>query len=255
VVVEIDSQIWLQDLTRGGLTRFTFEGIYNQNPIWTPDGKRIVFSSITEGPPNLFWQLADGSGRMERLMTREQVQNPTSFSPDGQLLVFNERTDLRNISVLKLSDRKAQPFLGTPFNEGNGTFSPDGRWLAYVSDESGRPEIYVQPYPGPGGKRLISTEGGTEPAWNRNGRELFYRSANKMMAVETTTQPTFTAGKPRVLFEGDFLATPAPQLATNYDVSADGQRFLMVKPGEQVPGQINVVQNWLYDVRRRGPTN
>jgi Tol biopolymer transport system component len=182
------------------------------------------------------------------------------LSPDGQLLVFHEASsgakigDLRNISVLRLSDRKAQPFLGTPFNEGGGTFSPDGRWLAYVSDESGRPEIYVQPYPGPGGKWLISTEGGTEPAWTRTGRELFYRSGNKMMAVETTTQPTFTAAKPRVLFEGAFLATSYPQLGTNYDVSADGQRFLMVKQGEQVLGQITVVENWVGELKRRVST-
>ena len=258
MAVEIGPQIWLDDLTRDTLTRFTFEGTENESPLWTPDGKRIVFTSNKEGPRNLFWQLADGSGGLERLTTSEaDLQISTSLSPDGQLLVFHETSSgaQRNISVLRLSDRKAQPFLGTPFNEGNGTFSPDGRWLAYVSDESGRPEIYVQPYPGPGGKRLISTEGGTEPAWNRNGRELFYRSGNKMMAVETTTQPTFTAGKPRVLFEGEFLATSYPQLGTNYDVSADGQRFLMVKQGEQVPGQINVVQNWFYDLKRLVPTN
>lgn len=128
--------------------------------------------------------------------------------------------------MLRLSDRKAQPFLRTPFNEGGARFSPDGRWLAYVSDESGRPEIYVQPYPGPGGKWQVSTDGGTEPAWNRNARELFYRSGNKMIVVETTITPSFSAGKPRVLFEGEYLATQFPQLGSDYDVSPDGQRFL-----------------------------
>jgi Tol biopolymer transport system component len=221
----------------------------NQSPLWTPDGKRIVFTSNkdTEGPgASLFWQFADSSGGLERLTTSETTHISSSLSPDGQWLVFHEASSAvqRNIWVLGLSDRKAQPFLGTPFNEGDARFSPDGRWLAYVSNESGRPEIYVQPYPGPGRKWQISTEGGTEPAWNRNGRELFYRSGNKMMAVETTTQPSFTAGRTRALFEGEFLATSYPQLATNYDVSADGQRFLMVKQGEQVPSQINVVQNW-----------
>ena len=106
--------------------------------------------------------------------------------------------------MLRMSDRKAQPFLRTPFNEAAPRFSPDGRWLAYISDESGRYEIYVQPYPGPGGKWQISTEGGTEPVWNPNGRELFYRNGDKMMAVDIATQPGFSAGKPRMLFEGQY---------------------------------------------------
>ena len=105
--------------------------------------------------------------------------------------------------MLRLSDRKSQPFLQTPFNESAPHFSADGRWLAYISDESGRYEVYVQPYPGPGGKRQISTEGGTEPVWSRNGQELFYRSGKKMMAVEITTQPSFAFGSPRMLFEGE----------------------------------------------------
>jgi Tol biopolymer transport system component len=260
VAVEIGSEVWLLDLTRDGLTRFAFEGTENQGPLWTPDSKRIVFTSNkdTGGPGNLYWQIADGSGGLERLTTTSEASHhSTSLSPDGRWLVFHEAPSAvqRNIWVLGLSDRKAQPFLGTPFNEGAARFSPDGRWLAYVSNESGRPEIYVQPYPGRGGKWLISTEGGTEPAWNRNGRELFYRSGNRMMAVETTTQPSFTAGRPRALFEGEFLATSYPQLGTNYDVSADGQRFLMVKQGDQVPSQITVVQNWFYDLGRRVQTN
>jgi eukaryotic-like serine/threonine-protein kinase len=158
--------------------------------------------------------------------------------------------------VLRLSDHKVQPFLGTPFNEGGTRFSPDGRWLAYVSNESGRPEIYVQPYPGPGGKWQVSTEGGTEPAWNRTGRELFYRSGNKMMTVETTTQPSFTVGKPRMLFEGEYLAAVFPQLGSDYDVSADGQRFLMVKEIERAEStaQITVVLNWLDELKRLVPT-
>jgi serine/threonine-protein kinase len=133
-------------------------------------------------------------------------------------------------------------------------FSPDGRWLAYVSNESGRYEIYVQPYPGPGGKWQISTEGGTEPAWNYNGRELFYRCGNKMMAADIATQPSFAAGKPRMLFEGPYERSPAT--SPNYDVSPDGQRFLMLKSaetGESAPTQINVVLNWFEELKRRVP--
>ena len=167
-ITEQEGQIWLFDLARETLTRFTFEGNSNSNPIWTPDGKRIAFQSNKEGAPNLFWQLADGSGGLERLSASELNQVPTTWSPDGQHLAFFEvdPTSQRDIWVLRLGDHKAQPFLKTPFDESVPRFSPDGRWLAYISNESGRFEIYVQPYPGPGGKWQISTEGGTEPVWN-----------------------------------------------------------------------------------------
>ena len=141
--------------------------------------------------------------------------------------------------------------------EGGARFSPDGRWLAYVSNESGRAEVYVQPYPGPGGKWQISIEGGTEPIWNRNGRELFYRSGTKMMAVETTTQPSFSAGKPRMLFEGQYFPAVFPGMDLTYDVSADGQRFLMVKETGQAtsPRKSTSCQNWFEELKRLVPTN
>jgi eukaryotic-like serine/threonine-protein kinase len=256
-IAERETQVWLYDLSRETLTRFTFVGSSNQNANWTPDGKRIAFNSNKEGPQNPFWQLADGSGGLERLTSSVYANVPMSWSPDGQLLAFlevNPTTGL-DIWVLRMSDRKAQPFLRTSFNESAPRFSPDGRWLAYISDESGRFEIYVQPYPGPGGKWQISTEGGREPAWNPNGRELFYRSGDKMMAVDIITQPGFAAGKPRVLFEGPYL--PTPLTTPNYDVSPDGQRFLMLKPVEQAqaaPTQINVVLNWFEELKQKVPT-
>jgi eukaryotic-like serine/threonine-protein kinase len=256
-IAEQEVHVWLYDLSRETLTRFTFEGDRNLNSVWTPDGTRIAFNSNKEGPPqSVFWQLADGSGGLERLTTSEYPNVPMSWSPDGQLLAFmeNSPTTGYDIWVLRLTDRKAQPFLRTPFNESVPRFSPDGRWLAYISNESGRYEVYVQPYPGPDGKWQISTEGGTEPAWNSNGRELFYRSGDKMMAVDIATQPSFTAGKPRVLFKGQYVPTPAT--SPNYDVSRDGQRFLMLKPNEQeasAPTQINVVLNWFEELKRRVP--
>jgi eukaryotic-like serine/threonine-protein kinase len=157
--------------------------------------------------------------------------------------------------MLRLTDRRVQPFLQTPFNETSPRFSPDGQWLAYISNESGRYEVYVQPYPGPGGKWQISTEGGTEPAWNPSGRELFYRSGDRMMAVDVSTRPSFTVGKPHVLFAGRY--EPSPATFSNYDVSPDGRRFLMLKPSEteQAYTQINLVLNWLEDLKRRVPTN
>jgi Tol biopolymer transport system component len=255
-IEESESHIWLYELARDTLTRLTFQGNVNLIGAWAPDGKQIAFQSNREGPPNIFWQLADGSGGLERLNASEYNQVPNSWSRDGQLLAFIEvnPTTGYDIWVLRMSDRKAQPFLRTPFNEGAPRFSPDGRWLAYVSDESGRFEIYVQPYPGPGGKWQVSTEGGMEPAWNPNGRELFYRSGDKMMAVEITTQPSFSAGKPRVLFERPYQ--PTPGTFPNYDVSPDGQRFLMLKPSEQgqaAPTQINVVLNWFEELKQKVP--
>jgi Tol biopolymer transport system component len=263
-ITEENPQVWIYSLSRETLTRFTFEGITNLNPTWTPDGKRIAFDSTRGGQLNIFWQLSDGSGGLERLTNSEYLQVPMSWSPDGQLLAFIEfkPTTHRDIWVLRLSDpsissgqvRKAEPFLRTPFNETSPMFSPDGHWLAYMSDESGRWEIYVQLYPGPGGKWQISTEGGTEPAWNPNGRELFYRSGNKMMAVDIITQPGFTVGKPRMLFEGRYEPPPVP--IDNYDVSPDGQRFLMLKPVEQEqagPTQINVVLNWFEELKQKVP--
>jgi serine/threonine-protein kinase len=272
-IEEMETQVWLYDLFRETLTRFTFEGNTNLGSIWTRDGKRIVFESNKEGSMNLFWQRADGSGGRERLTTSENLNIPGSWSPDGHLLAFAEVNPATgyDIWILRMGEPsassgqvpstgsgqapKAQPFLQTPFNEGVPVFSPDGRWLVYVSDESGRFEIYVQPYPGQGSKWQISTEGGTEPVWNRNGRELFYRSGDKMMAVDISTQPSFAAGKPKVLFTGQYL--PTPGTLSNYDVSPDGQRFLMIKPGESTeapPTQINVVLNWFEELKRRVPT-
>ena len=252
VVVEIDGQIWLYDLAGESLTPLTFDGD-NGNPSWTPDGKRITFQS---DEVNLFWQPADGSGERDRLTNSAHVKRPDSWSPDGKLLAFTQfdPSTGRDIWVLRIGDRKSDPFLRTSANESAPHFSPDGHWLAYVSDESGRYEIYVQSYPGPGGKWQISTEGGTEPLWNRNGRELFYRNGNKMMAVEIRTQPSFALGSRRMLFEGAQYMPPMGPYSypfPNYDVSPDGQRFLMITK-ESKP-QINVVVNWFEELNRRVP--
>jgi Tol biopolymer transport system component len=226
--------------------------------IWTPDGKHVTFRSVVSGSLNLLWMPADGSGLAERLTTSEYMQSPGSWSPDGQVLAFSEQdsTSGWDIWVLKHEgDRRPHPFLQTPFNEGAPMFSPDGRWLAYQSDESGRLEIYVRSFPGPGGKWPISTEGGTEPVWARNGRELFYRNGDKMMAAAVETKPTFAAARPKLLFEGHY-ETGIISFQANYDVSPDGQQFLMIKPSEQESAatQINVVLNWFEDLKHRVPT-
>jgi serine/threonine protein kinase/Tol biopolymer transport system component len=254
IAVTIDeggSQEWILDVARNTLSRLTFEGTYNGGTAWTPDGKRITFGSDRGGTRNLFWQLADGSGTAERLMTAGYTQVAGFWSPDGQTLAFEQTAPGSGYDIwtFRLGDRKATPFLQTRFNEIGPRFSPDGRWLAYASDESGRFEVYVQPYPGPGGKWQISTEGGTEPIWVRNG-ELFYRNGDKVMVVQTITRPNFSASNPKALFEGRHATF---QSIPDYDVSADGQRFLFLTPGDEGREEVNVVVNWTEELKQKAP--
>ena len=260
-IEEQETQLWMYDLSRQTLTRVSFVGGVNYNPSWLPDGKRIAFQSIGRPDGGLFLTPIDGSGNLERMGEGGNGcgGNPGSWTPDGQFvactLVGNPVTNI-DIMLMKFGDSAAKPILQTRFNEGAPAFSPDGQWLAYASAESGRYEIYVHAFPSLGGKIQISTEGGTEPVWNRNGRELFFRSGDKMMSVDVTpSQGTLSASRPKMLFQGVYL--PNPTLNANYDVSPDGQRFLMIRPTsaqESAPTQINIVLNWFEELKRRVPT-
>jgi len=220
------SDIWLWDLGRQVLTRMTFDPALDISPIWTPDGRRIVFASMRAGVANLFWQPADGSGAAERLTTSPNSQLPQSFSPDGRNLVFEEETSTTQADLLLLildSPPRIEPLIQTRFNAVvAGDVSPDGRWLAYQSDESGRYEIYARPFPAGIGKWQVSTAGGTAARWRRDGQELFYVNRGKLMAVTTEpSEPSFTVSRATELFEGPY--------ADSFDVTADGQRFLMIR--------------------------
>jgi len=250
--------VWVLDLGRGTLTRLTFGEGRSTRPLWSPDGERILFgSNRVEGTNNIFSQFADGSGTAEQLTTGAW-RVPTSVSSDGRTIVFRQNSDMgRDIGMVRLEgERKLEMLLQTSFEEHTGMLSPDDRWLAYVSNESGREEIYLTPFPGPGGKWQISTEGGTEPLWSRDGRELFYRSGEKMMAVAISTEPELTPGKPTLLFEGRYqtgLVGASP--GSNYDVARDG-RFVMIRAEEgSGPTQINVVLNWFEELKRLVPTD
>jgi dipeptidyl aminopeptidase/acylaminoacyl peptidase len=194
---------------------------------------------------------------LEPLLTSDVHTEAYSFSPDGKRLAFYERRGgNRDIWVLDLEENKPEPFVVSEFNERSPTFSPDGRFIAYVSDASGQDEIYVQPYPGPGTRTVISTAGGYGPVWSRDGKELFYRNGDRMMTVTVETEPQFSrfvASVPAILFEGEFLSDPnAASGSRTYDVSADGQRFLMVEAGE-TRGELHVVLNWLEELEARVP--
>jgi Tol biopolymer transport system component len=205
--------------------------------------------------------LDGGSG--QRLITRSNAAYVQSWTPDGAALAVTELHPQTgsDIWVLPVSgDRQPIPVLTTRFNENHAEFSPNGRWLAYVSDESDRRVVYVQPYPGPGARTAISTDSGTAPAWSRDGRELFFMTPPtpggviKMRAVSVTTGPTFTAGTPRTLFEGRFNSNPNVR---QYDVSPDGRHFLMLRaldrPALKLTHMI-LVQNWLEELKQRVPT-
>jgi serine/threonine-protein kinase len=255
-----DRNVWVYDRLRGTLTKLTTDG-QNAAPIWTRDGGRLIFDSTTVGAPNLFWKPFDGSGAAERLTTSESSQVPGSLSPDKTLaFVQSDPTTKFDIWTLSLTDhdRTPRPFLQTTANERWPDFSPDGRWLAYASDDSGRDEVYVQPYPGPGPRHSISAQGGTQPAWAPNGRELFYTvpdpnaRTGKMMAVDVALTPTFTAGVPRPLESVVQITSPT----RGYDVSADG-RFITVREIERSPepppAHMVLVLNWVEELKQRVP--
>jgi serine/threonine-protein kinase len=245
------SDVWIYDLEGEIPTRLTFDPAVDQFPVWTPDGQRIVFDSGRAGAfHNLFWKAADGTGQVERLTTSPNNQFAYSFSPDGKRLVFGEATTT-DLQVLSMEgERTSQPLFQSQFTEYQGMISADGHWIAYESDESGRFEVYVRPFPNvEEGKWQISSDGGTEPVWAPRGQELFYRNGGAMMVVGIKTEPNFTAGSPEVLFTGRYTTSV---LVTNYDISPDGQRFLMIKEGEG-SAQINVVLNWFEELKRLVP--
>jgi Tol biopolymer transport system component len=244
--------IWIYDIERGSRTRFTIEG-NNGEPIWTSDGKWITFWAITkEESSELFWKAADGSGQAEPLTGDEVIQGyPGSWSPDGQALAFygSKPGGQSDIWLLPLGGNP-RAIIATQFIERLPMISPDGRWLAYVSNESGRKEVYVQPYPAFDKRWLISNDGGNEPTWAGDGKELFYRNGHRMMAVSIQVEPEFRAGKPRVLFEAEYDLHRFDD--RNYDITRDAQRFVMVQSEKTSEiARIHVVVNWFEELQRK----
>ncbi len=275
----VNHDLYTYDIERDVMTKMTTDGL-SHAPVWTPDGRHLAFRSWKAGTMTMWWMPSDASGPAERLTRVGARQSAVSFSPDGRYLVFNQMEPMgmgsssmglmgssgsgmemggMGVWVLPMQgDTTPRPFVESRFTVGSGRFSPDGKWVAYCLNESGRNEVVVQAWPGPGPRKQISSEGGTDPIWNRNGKELFYRNGDKMMVVSVVTQPVFEASRPQLLWQARFShgmsSSCGPPGATegNYDVSGDGQRFLMIKDldADFTSTRIIVVLNFAEELKK-----
>jgi Tol biopolymer transport system component len=251
IVVTAAGDLWIQEIARPTFTRLTSERtVGNSYPVWTPDGKYVVFKTAR----GMQWVSADGTGGPQAIPgSSSVVDTPSSVSTDGDTLAFLRPAaeTSSDVYVVSLRGRSSpRPVVSTRAYEGAPQFSPDGRWLAYTSDESGQMQVYVRPFPAPDRRWEVSTEGGTQPMWNRNGKEIFYRTGNKMMAVGVSTTGDFTLSQPRQLFDQPYVFQNTS--IADYDVSSDGQRFIMVK-NEGESSRLSVVLNWFEELKARMP--
>jgi serine/threonine protein kinase/Tol biopolymer transport system component len=266
VTISENTDIWIWDLVRKTLTRLTFNAAADAYPLWTRDGKRIAFFSAREGKVGIYWKAADGTGQEEFVGSMQnRVLLPSSWSADAKTLVLTQAasgfgsTDIGALSME--GDRKHSALLQENHSEADPQISPDGRWMAYTSNESGNNEIYVRPFPNlNGGRWQVSTSGGSMSLWSPSGRELFYRNGDSYIAVEVETEPAFKPGKPKVLFKGTYSSSYFVSIElTPWDIHPDGKRFLMIKPLETTasaeggPRRINIVLNWLDELKQRVP--
>lgn len=249
IAVTVADDIWIYSLDGDIFTPLTFDhnGFW---PIWTPDGRQVIYASRHGRGLSLVRKNADGTGEPELLVSCEYSCSPSSCSPDGRLLVFDRwGNNTEDVWVLPLAgERRAEPLIATANNpEGNGVVSPDGRWIAYRLNESGRGEVYVQGFRRSSGKWQVSTEGAREPLWSRDGRELFYRTLEgNLNVVAVTLGSVFSAGKARLIYSGAFRMGGK----ANYDITPEGDRFLIVTDRETAPiKQLRIVLNWFTELK------
>ena len=252
--------LYVYDFERGVLANITTDGVSHW-PVWSPDGSELGYRSGPMGHFTLWRVPADRSRAPQKVSASGVSQNAESWSPDGRTIAYTAQAFgvPPSIMVARLDGSQAQPFATGKGPQGSSKFSPDGHWLAYCSNESGRSEVYVQAFPGPGPKIQVSNDGGTDPVWKRTGGELYYRKGDSMMAVSVSTAPTFAAGRPGELWQGHYSHGMSSSCggpgatSSNYDVTADGKRFLMIKDDDQdraTSKEIVVVQGWADEVRR-----
>jgi eukaryotic-like serine/threonine-protein kinase len=263
-VISPKHDIWIWDLVRETMMPLTLdEGAGSVNPLWTLDGKRIVYTSSRENVwfGDLYWRAADGTGKAEMLASSpDRGLFPSSWSKDGKTLALWEitRSPLQSdIGLLSMEgDHARKPLLHEKYNEASPRISPDGRWMAYASDETGSYEVYVCPFSDvTGGKWQVSANGGGSPLWSRNSREVYYLSGDAAWAVPVETEPTFKPGRPRVLFHGTFARRTGEVTtdSTLWNIGPDG-RFLMMKEAvAEAPRKINIVLNWFEELKQRVP--
>ena len=259
LAVDITRDIWVIDLERSTRTRITSRDRGLEPPpgfmTWTPDGRHLTFNRRIDAPTTTIeWIDPSGSEKSTVLVRQPQFVAGPAWSPDGKVLAYFQFHPVtqRDLWVLEPgNDRQPRPFLVTPANERGPRFSPDGRWIAYVSDASGRDEVFMNAYPGPSGAIPVSTGGGREPVWSRDGRELFYRQGDRVMTVAVDAAANPSLRSPRLLFEGPYQNDPLVGLP-NYDVAPDG-RFIMVSDPRATITRLTIVQNWFEDLKRRVP--
>jgi len=249
-----DCSLWLFDLERRSLSRLGLDGDLH-NPLWLSDGERFLISrGVLDGDRQIMEQRVDGGGAAESLIRTGFGALGESVSADGRFvaLTHDDRRDRNDILVHDFERRETTPFLATEYDEDHPAFSPDGSLLAYAANDSGRSEIYVRPFPGPGGKHLISNHGGTGPVWSRDGRELFYAERARLMRVAIERAPRFAASAPQALFETPDFVWERPR---NYDVLPDGSGFVIVRRGAGTPStaSLRVVFDWFAELERLAP--
>ncbi|HXB70267.1 MAG TPA: hypothetical protein VNY05_18605, partial [Candidatus Acidoferrales bacterium] len=255
--------VWVLDVARGVPTRFTFDSGQDFSPAWSPDGTRLVFGSFRGAGAafGIYQRDSSGTGKEELLLQSSLPMDPNSWSPDGRYLLYSTgNKSKRDLWVLPATARtppgsKPTPYLQGPYNEQQGQFSPDGHWIAYSSDETGSYQVYVQSFPAGAAKVQVSTAGGSQPRWRRDGKEIFYISADaRLTAVAVKTEPRFEAGAPHALFDVRTPAGPLIDWFSHYDVAVDGKRFLVntVATGSaaSAPTPITVIVNWPAALKR-----
>jgi eukaryotic-like serine/threonine-protein kinase len=265
-VLGVNQDIWIWDLARETPTRLTFDEGEDSWPLWTPDSQWIVYRSSRNGVNyDINRKAADGSGVVEKIVSWPNNPGPFTWSKDGKTLLSWDLTrspKQTDISMLSLEGSHARvPLLEGKYNEDHPQISPDGRWLAYASNESGQHEVYVRPYPEVNkGRWQVSTSGGNGPLWSPDGRELFFRNGESVMAVPVENEPVFKSGKPKAIFQGVYISYPVSgAILPEWDISPDGKRFLMIKPPASTgvasaavgPRKINIVLNWLEELKAR----
>ena len=247
------TNLWIYDFERNSLTPLGSSPGSSQSPVWSSDGARIIYRGTRQGFRNVWWRPADGSGVEERLTTKQDTtHSPTSVSPDGRWLMYNENsTQAGGVGIWLIAldgDRTPHQLFPTSAGESDGQFSPDGKWVAYQASVSSRQEIYVSPFPGPGPRRQVSTDGGQEPLWSHDGHELFYQNGGRMMSVTVTPGAEWSSSAPHVVNEGRFLRSINGN--TPWSIGKDGTRFLRIQLIEEDRAitRIDLVLNWFSEL-------